>query len=330
MIILSRYFVALLAVLIALPVIAQPDTTDPSLILYVSFDELEGGQVPDKSLHGNHGTIIGTPTLVTGKFGKAIELNGATDWIEIPHHESLTVETAVTVMCWIHTPRFGTGGLFQPWQAILTKGNRPRSYSFYTESGSDTAGNIYPYGETLHLSVNDWFGSNSRGKLKPNVWQHVVAQVDNGVHRYWINGEDAGVVAYTSDFETNAEPWLPGNCDKKPVRIGNSHEPARQFLGKIDEVRIWNRALSSEEIKAAMNQGLAPEAAVDLKFDLNGDGVVDLDDLKILAGLIGQQPAPAEADFNNDAVIDIRDIIHIASYIREREKPDARPIRDTR
>ena len=203
----------ILLLLIPLCVIAEPDLTDPSLILYLSFDEWGSqlGQVPDMSSYENHGTVVGTPSLVDGKFGKAIELNGSTDWIEIPHHESLTVDTAVTVMAWIKTPRFSAGATFQPWQGILAKGNRQRSYSFYTEGGSPLDAVPHPNDNTLHISVTeDVLGSNSQTKLKRNVWQHVAAQVDEtNTHRYWINGEDAGVV-YQSHVATTPFTGLPG------------------------------------------------------------------------------------------------------------------------
>ena len=312
----------LLSLLITSSVGAQPDTTDPSLILYLSFDELQNGQVPDMSLHGNHGTLVGTPTLVPGRYGKAIELNGETDWVEIPHHESLTVETAVTVMAWIQTSVLRGADVFaSPWQNILAKGNWVRSYSFYTV-----------YTGSIHFSVNDWNGSDSTMSFQQNEWQHVAAQVENGEFRFWINGIPSAPSKFTHPPEER-HPMLPGACDWKPVRVGNSHrEPGRQFRGKIDEVRIWNRALTDAEIKAEMNQGLSAAAAADLKFDLNGDGVVDIEDVNILVEMLGQQPAPNKADFNNDAVINILDLMHIISFIhkRDEEPPNERSIRGSR
>lgn len=88
-------------------------------------------------------------------------------------------------------------------------------------------------------------------------------------------------------------------------------------------MRIWNRALTDEEIKAEMLQGLGafnetPETAaeVDLKFDLNGDGVVDINDVNILVGMLGKD-AP-QFDFNNDAVINILDVRAMLLFIEKR------------
>ena len=215
------------------------DYTDPAMHLYLSFDELDGNQAIDHSQYQNHGMLVGNPQLVEGKFGKALEFNGQTDWVEVPHDESLLVETGLTIMAWIKTPRFTTPGTH--WQGIIAKGNNPRSYSFYTQERS------------LHLSVGFGpQGSASDESLELNQWQHVVAQVDaNGTHSYWINGKPAGSIPL--------KPELPGSSDTETILIGRTHESNREFLGLIDEVRLWRRVLSEEEILQQMGQGLHAE-----------------------------------------------------------------------
>ena len=219
---------------------------DESLILYLSFDELSGRTLKDHSEYKNNGELVGKPTLVEGKFGKALKFNGRSDWVEIPHDESLTVDKSVTVMAWIKTPRHGgpNGAL---WQSIVAKGNNPRSYSFYTDMESGG----------VHLSINNFIGGHSRRNIALNRWQHVAAQVDNRLHRYWINGKLTAV--YLLDASLDAS--LPGKADTASVRVGNSHDikPAvaadRHFRGLIDELRIWNRALSQDEIIREMQTG---------------------------------------------------------------------------
>ena len=207
---------------------------EESLILYMSFDTIDGKNTIDHSKYENHGEMMGNPKHVEGKFGKALELNGESDWVEIPHHETLTVDKDFTVMAWIHTERHtGPGGA--QWQGILAKSNNPRSYSFYTEANS----------KCLHLSVGG--GSVCQGEVKLNEWQHVVGQMDSGTHRYYINGENVG--------ESGGKNDPPGKADTASVFIGKTHEGNRQFLGLIDEVRIWNRALTEEEVIEQMEKG---------------------------------------------------------------------------
>ena len=211
------------------------DESDDSLILYFSFDELDGDMAIDHSQYKNNGTLAGAPELVAGKFGNALKLNGQSDWVEVPHADILTVDEDVTVMAWINTERH-TGPNDQRWQGILAKGNGPRSYSFYTESPS----------ECLHLSAGG-SGSVCTGKVVLNEWQHVAAHVEDGTHRYWLNGENVG--------EFPGQNPLPGAADTADVLVGKTHESQREFLGLIDEVRIWNRALSEDEIRDEMEMG---------------------------------------------------------------------------
>lgn len=228
-----------LAIIVLMTSLAHAaDPADDSLILYFSFEELDGDTVPDHSQYGNDGTIAGAPELAAGKFGNALKLNGETDWVEVPHADILTVDTNVTVMAWINAGRH-MGPNEQRWQGILSKGNSPRSYSFYTESPS----------ECLHLSAGG-SGSVCTGKIALNEWQHVAAHVEDGTHRYWLNGENVG--------EFGDKNALPGAADTAAVLVGKTHEGNREFLGLLDEVRIWNRALNEEEIQAEMNSAATP------------------------------------------------------------------------
>ncbi len=225
------------------------EESDDSLILYFSFDELDGDMTIDHSQYENDGSIKGAPALADGKFGKALKFNGTSDWIEVSHDPILTVETSVTVMAWINAERH-MGPNNQRWQGIVAKGNSPRSYSFYTESPS----------ECLHLSAGG-SGSTCQTKIPLNEWQHVVAQVDSGTHRFWLNGENIG--------ESDGKNALPGAADTSVVYVGTTGEGAnRRFLGLIDEVRIWNRVLSEEEVIMEMKIGYNPGTAVDPRAKL--------------------------------------------------------------
>jgi len=208
--------------------------TDPNLVGWWKFDEGSGVNVLDSSGHGNNGTLMGDPQRVIGPDGDALEFDGVNDYVEVPHDESLTMDTEVTVMAWINTERHNSAG--GDWQAILAKSNAPRSYSFYTYTNG-----------TLHFSVGAsgaYIGSNSSSLVPLNEWVHVCAEVVDGHHQYYINGEDAG----TGGTGT----ILPGATDTATVRIGLSHEGGNNFLGMIDEVRIYNKALTQEEVQQAM------------------------------------------------------------------------------
>ena len=222
----SRLFVVTLsmAVLIMSASVTKAQDADPSLILALSFDDGSGAIAKDSSDYGNDGALKGDPKWVEGKFGKALQFNGSTDWVEIPHADTLCVDKAVTVMAWINAERH-TGPAGAGWQCILAKSDNPRSYSFYTVSDG-----------TLHLWAG--IGTVTFTKVPLKEWVHVVAIAESGedgTHSYYINGErdPGGGLGGVS---------LPGLSDTATVLIGRSHENQREFQGMIDEVRIWNRA----------------------------------------------------------------------------------------
>ncbi|MCZ6801975.1 MAG: LamG domain-containing protein [Nitrospirae bacterium] len=247
---MKRLYFALIATIFVLcAAMGYAQDIDESLLLYMSFDTVDGDTVPDHSLHGNDGEIAGNPKLVDGKFGKALEFNGQSDWVTVPHAEILTVDKEVTVMAWINTPRHtGPGGA--QWQGILAKGNGQRSYSLYTDQAVSG----------LHFSVGG-SGTQSAVQVALDEWQHVTAQVVKGnTHRYYINGELAG------EFGGQNPP--PGVADTEDALIGKTHEGSREFEGLIDEVRIWNRALTEDEVKEQMNSGFDDIFAVEARDKL--------------------------------------------------------------
>ncbi len=245
-------FVIFIFIAFAVPLAQAANEPEDSLILYMSFDTVDGKSTIDHSLYENHGEMMGNPKHVAGKFGKALKFNGVSEFVEIPHHESLTVDQDVTVMAWINTERH-TGPDNARWQGIMAKGNNPRSYSLWTDENN----------KCLHFSVGPPQGGGSvcQGEVKLNEWQHVVAQINDGTHRYWINGQKVG--------EVGNKPDPPGLEDTSPVVIGTAGGGnIRYFLGMIDEVRIWNRALTEEEIIEQKDKGHFEIFAVDPKLKL--------------------------------------------------------------
>jgi hypothetical protein len=219
---------------------------DPNLLGWWKLDEKSGTIASDSSGNMNDGVLMGLPQWVGGYAGGAIWLDGVDDFIEVPHSESLLPGAEVTVMAWINTPRHtGAGG--SNWQALITKGNAPRVYSFYT-----TADN----GGVLHFSIGPegaFIGTNSTAHVPLNEWVHVCAMIKDGSPLYYINGQPSEPIG-----GGGAGTVIPtGNT--AAVRIGNAEE-LNSFLGKMDDVRVYNGALSQEQIQLIMVSGLLPIA----------------------------------------------------------------------
>ena len=230
---------------------------DPNLLGWWKLDDKSGNIAYDSGIYGNHGELIqpdGTPIAdpqwVYGYAGGALWLDGLDDFIEVPHSESLWPDTEATLMAWINTPRY-TGSEASSWssyQAIITKGNDPRMCSLYITTDDADRG-------VLHLSVGDSFtGSTSIASVPLNEWVHVCAQVINGGHLYYLNGEPS----LPADEAGGGSVIAHGT---ETLRIGNAPED-NTFLGKIDDVRIYNGALSQEAIQLIMISGLSSAATL--------------------------------------------------------------------
>jgi hypothetical protein len=230
-----RFFIMFLSItiLIISASVTKAQEVDPSLILSLSFEDGKGKIATDLSKYGNNGALKGAPNWVDGKFGKALQLNGSTDWVEVPHADILCVDKEVTVMAWVKADRYEVPGA--GYQGILSKSNDTRSYSLYTTSSG-----------VLHFSTAG-VGTTSVAKVPLKEWVHIAAVVVDGKHRYYFNGK--------LDSESGAAVKLPGLSDKAIVLVGKTAEGSREFQGIIDEVRIWNKALTIDEIVKQMDKG---------------------------------------------------------------------------
>jgi len=207
---------------------------DPNLVGYWPLDEGAGTVAIDWSGHDNHGTLTNGPQWVEGYLDGAVQFDGVDDRIVVPNAPELCVTSGVTIMAWIRAARYaGPGGA--DWQGIMAKGNDPRSYSLYTVEA----------GGVLHLSTAG-IGTTSTTAVPLNEWAHVAAMVDGGAHTYYINGVYAG--------GGGSGVVLPGTTDVSPVVLGATWETAgtREFQGLIDDARIYNKALTQEQVVQAM------------------------------------------------------------------------------
>jgi hypothetical protein len=215
-------------------------SVDPDLLGWWTFDEEAGTVAWDSSGRGHDGRLCNGPVWVPGRLGPALQFDGIDDYVEVPHSAGLVPSgQEVTVAAWINAERYG-GPNGAWWQGILAKDDAPRLYSLYT----------YIDG-TLHFSTGPSYGSfvgtYSTGIVPLREWVHVAALVKDYHHEYYINGEPAGVSGANAVL-------VPGSIAS--LTIGRTHEADRCFLGMIDDVRLYDRALNAEEIKRMVQPSL--------------------------------------------------------------------------
>jgi hypothetical protein len=205
---------------------------DDSLILHLSFDEGDGDEVADDSIYSNNGAITGTPKWVAGKSGRALEFDGGGDSIEILSSDSLNITNSITMEMWVKTPAGG-----EVKQAGIEKGGwEIGEYSLYP---------VYEGGTVIQFF-----------DLPP-------ACGDAGIRGPGIQGDEWHYLAGTWDGTTislyiDGEPVRSGKCagelktSNRAVHIGSRLAGERFLTGTVDEVRVYNRALTQAEIRKDM------------------------------------------------------------------------------
>ncbi len=200
----------------------EPEPT--GLAAHYTFDQGTGTTVNDASGNGNTGTIVGTPGWVAGKINGAMEFDG-TVYVNCGNGASLQIRDAITIACWIKIEAFTVS-----WEAILAKGDN----SYRMSRGDE-------FGNSVHFGCNGLSGGNlsGTGLVTTDTWRHAAAVYDGQYAYIYIDGvQDARIVS-TGQIDASTNNLYIGE---------NSGATGRQLGGLVDDVRIYNRALSPAEI----------------------------------------------------------------------------------
>jgi hypothetical protein len=218
---------------------------DPSLVGYWKFDEGSGTTAFDSSGNGNNGTWSGSGThYTTGKVGSyAGQFNGSDDYVNGGNGTSLN-PTKITLAVWVKANSFGNSKRII--EKAYTSFGEP--YSQYNFIIGDTA----PYDYfAFQASIN---GTRKQaaiphGSVTTGVWYYVVGTFDGTNLRIYLNGIEKAVTSASGNISSYDTNFLIG-------KMGASE--SYFFNGSIDEVAIYNRALSAAEIKAQYDAVITP------------------------------------------------------------------------
>jgi subtilisin-like proprotein convertase family protein len=241
---------------VAGPQMAQ--STDGGLV-HLPLDETAGSTLfDDVSGYDNDGTCSGGACPTAGQpgyVGRAADFDGATDYIDLGNPAGLNFEGQITLAAWIY-PR-ASGG----FRSILTHGrdDANRQVFFHINDGEYEAG-FWDAGVTARASYD-----MPPGDL--NAWVHLAGTYDGAAWRLYRNGVQVDEQAASTGAITVSQSWFVGARDRDSVK-------ERFFDGLIDDVRIYNRALSSVEVGALYSAPAVPAngwlADLTLTFPLNG------------------------------------------------------------
>ena len=203
------------------------------------FDEATGTGVTDASGRGNAGTIAGgaVRTTATAKFGGAITFDGVNDLISVPDANSLDLTNAMTLEAWV---RPTASGNYRTVMLKETAGNLV--YALYASSTFGGSGVQRP---------SAWIFADGLGPttaLPVNTWSHIATTYDRTNWRFYVNGVQVATRAYAPAIQTSTGA----------LRIGGNNIWAEWFAGQIDEVRLYDRALSAAEVVADRDKPVNP------------------------------------------------------------------------
>lgn len=213
--------------------------TTGGLVAAYAFDEGTGTTTADASGNGLKATLSGGSWTTTGKNGAAVSYNGSTTLVTVADSDLLDLSTGMTLEAWVNPAASPNG-----WKSIIMKeGQGFYVYALYLSPTGHPA---------VYLVINGQEQGFEIGSAIPaGTWTHLAATFDGSNLRLYKNG-----ILATSQPVNATIPASTG-----ALRIGgNSIWSSEHFNGKIDDVRIYNRALGAAEVAKDMNTPANGEA----------------------------------------------------------------------
>ncbi len=243
-------------------------TLNDGLMGYWKFDEASGTRAADSSGWGSSGTLLNGPTITTSTAptnftnGYALSLDGINDYVDTDA-SSLNITGPVTISVWIKPTAPVASG--SPQLLVIRTLNS--QYITYVMS-LDATGKVIMASKDTDLH-NEYTSSTT--VMSTTNWNHVVGVYDGSAFKIYVNGVLEGIhpISYT-----------PPSTPVSHTQLGHaSVDPFwGYYKGLMDDVRIYNRALSTGEIAAlaAGNQPSLQKAIITLNGDVTLNGSLTL------------------------------------------------------
>ncbi len=204
----------------------QPYSGNPGLVASYSFNEGTGSTVSDSSGNGNTGQIFSATWTNSGKYGSALVFNGNSAVVNIKDSPSLHLTTGMTLEAWVNPSKVAN-----TWADVIFKGEN----NYFLEGTSDrneTPGAGGTFGGKDVPIVGGM-------PLAANTWAFLTATYDGTTQRLYINGLQVSSQSQTGELMTSSNQ----------LQIGGDNFFGQYFQGTIDEIRIYNVALTAAQIQ---------------------------------------------------------------------------------
>jgi hypothetical protein len=213
----------------------------PALLLQLQFDESSGTTATDATGHGWNGTLVNGSTWVAGESGNAVSLNGVNQYVSLPDGVVGSLND-FTISAWVNLKALSTRA------CLFAFGTGTGSYMFLSPAAA---------GGGLRFAITTAGGSNEQSinytnNLSLGVWHHVAVTFAAGIGILYVDG-----LPVTTNSDINLTPSLLGNTTQN--WIGRSQYSSDPHLnGDVDDLRIYDGALSAKEIASLVTPLVAP------------------------------------------------------------------------
>ena len=228
-----RFFPVISVTLAAMLSAPGAFSQSPGLVAAYSFDEGAGAVAGDSSGNGNNGALInGANWSTTAKFGAAANFDGTNDRIDVLDSNSLDLTSGMTLEAWV---RPTSSSSYRT--VVLKEVSAELGYALYA---ADSDHGARPSGWVRIANVSRY--SDGTASLPLNVYSHIAVTYNGSALVFYVNGVATRTTAISGNIQTS----------NMPLRIGGNSIWGEYFRGQIDEVRIYNRALTQSEIQTDM------------------------------------------------------------------------------
>ncbi|MFB3819491.1 MAG: N,N-dimethylformamidase beta subunit family domain-containing protein, partial [Candidatus Methylomirabilales bacterium] len=212
----------------------RPAMAGTNLVVEYGLNEGTGTTVADSSGSNNPGTVSGAAWTASGRYGAALTFDGVNDRVNVNDSASLDLTTGMTLEAWVY-PTALSG-----WRTVALKerGTGGLAYALYAHDNAPRPAAYINTGTNSDISVT------GPAALPLSTWSHLAATYDGATLRLYVNGAQVGSRAVAGSIRTSTSPF----------RIGGNAPWGEYFAGRIDEVRVYNRALTATEIQADMTR----------------------------------------------------------------------------
>ena len=217
------------ATLVALLLTSASTSAPSGLVAAYAFDEGSGSTVSDASGNGNTGTISGATWSSAGKYGSALSFNGSSGRVTIPNASSLQLSSGMTLEAWVNP-----AAVSSTWRDVIEKGN-DNYFLMATSDHSSAPGG----GGIIGGSYGQVFTTSP---LPTNTWSFLALTYDGATERLYLNGTQVASLARTGAITSSTNA----------LTLGSDPFYGQFFNGLLDNIRIYNSALSAAAIQTDM------------------------------------------------------------------------------